>query len=48
MIFILKGKMLTEHETYKLKSQDEEYQKEMRTWKENLKPRKQVSNNRFL
>lgn len=32
-----------EHETNKLKSQDEEYQRELREWKENLKPRKQVS-----
>lgn len=31
-----------EHETNKLKAQDEEYQREVREWKENLKPRKQV------
>ncbi|KAK7020281.1 hypothetical protein SK128_006864, partial [Halocaridina rubra] len=36
-----KRKMLMEHETYKLKSQDEEYQREVREWKDNLKPRKQ-------
>ncbi|KAK3870832.1 hypothetical protein Pcinc_023976 [Petrolisthes cinctipes] len=36
-----KRKMLMEHETNKLKSQDEEYQRELREWKENLKPRKQ-------
>ncbi|XP_042211775.1 serine/threonine-protein kinase 10-like isoform X3 [Homarus americanus] len=36
-----KRKMLMEHETNKLKSQDEEYQREVREWKENLKPRKQ-------
>lgn len=39
--------MLMEHETNKLKSQDEEYQKELREWKENLKPRKQVTQNCF-
>ncbi|XP_069946379.1 serine/threonine-protein kinase 10 isoform X7 [Cherax quadricarinatus] len=36
-----KRKMLMEHETNKLKSQDEEYQREVREWKDNLKPRKQ-------
>lgn len=41
---MISGKMLMEHETNKLKSQDEEYQRELREWKENLKPRKQVSN----
>ena len=31
-----------EHETTKLKCQEEEYQREVRDWKDNLKPRKQV------
>ncbi|RXG73179.1 Serine/threonine-protein kinase 10 [Armadillidium vulgare] len=35
-----KGKLLTEHETYKLKNLDEEYQKELKEWKSNLAPRK--------
>ncbi|XP_042874433.1 serine/threonine-protein kinase 10-like isoform X3 [Penaeus japonicus] len=42
-----KRKMLMEHETYKLKSQDEEYQREVREWKENLKPRKQKLEEEF-
>lgn len=42
-----KRKMLMEHETFKLKSQDEEYQREVREWKENLKPRKQKLEEEF-
>lgn len=42
-----KRKMLMEHETNKLKSQDEEYQRELREWKENLKPRKQKLEEEF-
>ncbi|KAA0192331.1 hypothetical protein HAZT_HAZT004429, partial [Hyalella azteca] len=38
-----KRKMLMEHETLKLKAQEEEYQKELKDWKNNLKPRKQVT-----
>lgn len=47
LISTILGKMLMEHETNKLKSQDEEYQRELREWKENLKPRKQVTQNCF-
>lgn len=36
-----KRKMLMEHETMKLKSQDDEYQSELREWRAKLKPRKQ-------
>lgn len=42
-----KRKMLMEHETYKLKSQDEEYQRDVREWKDNLKPRKQKLEEEF-
>lgn len=42
-----KRKMLMEHETYKLKCQDEEYQREVRDWKDNLKPRKQKLEEEF-
>lgn len=42
-----KRKMLMEHETNKLKAQDEEYQREVREWKENLKPRKQKLEEEF-
>lgn len=38
-----KRKMLMEHETTKLKEQDEENNKELKEWKSQLKPRKQVS-----
>lgn len=38
-----KRKMLMEHETLKLKEQDEEYGKELKEWKGQLKPRKQVT-----
>lgn len=38
-----KRKMLMEHETMKLKEQEEGYTKELREWKAQLKPRKQVS-----
>lgn len=38
-----KRKMLVEHETAKLKEQEEEYNKELKEWKSQLKPRKQVS-----
>lgn len=37
-----KRKMLMEHETMKLKEQEEAYTKELREWKAHLKPRKQV------
>lgn len=37
------GKMLMEHETLKLKEQEETYTRELREWKGQLKPRKQVS-----
>jgi STE20-like kinase len=36
-----KRKMLMEHETMKLKAQDDEYQAELREWRAKLKPRKQ-------
>ena len=36
--------MLMEHETSKLKDLDEEYATELREWKAQLKPRKQVTN----
>ena len=36
--------MLMEHETAKLKDLDEEYATELREWKAQLKPRKQVMN----
>lgn len=38
-----KRKMLMEHETLKLKEQEEAYGKEIREWKALLKPRKQVN-----
>lgn len=41
-----KRKMLMEHETLKLKEQEEAYFKEVREWKAQLKPRKQVNTNR--
>lgn len=34
--------MLMEHETTKLKEQEELYGRELREWKAHLKPRKQV------
>lgn len=37
-----KRKMLMEHESIKLKEQEETYAKELREWKTLLKPRKQV------
>ncbi len=37
-----KRKMLMEHETLKLKELDEAYSSEVREWKAQLKPRKQV------
>lgn len=37
------GKMLLEHETMKLKEQEETYTKELKEWKALLKPRKQVT-----
>jgi len=37
-----KRKMLMEHETLKLKEQEEAYGREIREWKAQLKPRKQV------
>jgi STE20-like kinase len=40
---IFAGKMLMEHETMKLKDQEEGYNRELREWKAQLKPRKQVS-----
>ena len=41
-----KRKMLMEHETSKLKDLDEEYATELREWKAQLKPRKQVTTTR--
>lgn len=38
-----KRKMLMEHETEKLKQREEAFSKELREWKAQLKPRKQVS-----
>ena len=38
-----KRKMLMEHETQKLKELDEGYAQELKEWKLQLKPRKQVS-----
>jgi STE20-like kinase len=40
---IFSGKMLMEHETMKLKDQEECYNRELREWKAQLKPRKQVN-----
>lgn len=37
-----KRKMLMEHETQKLKELDEAYAQELKEWKNQLKPRKQV------
>ena len=34
--------MLMEHETQKIKELDEQYQTELREWKGQLRPRKQV------
>lgn len=42
-----KRKMLMEHETIKLKEQDEEYSKELKEWRAQLKPRKQVSHHPY-
>lgn len=42
-----KRKMLMEHETLKLKQQDEEYAGELREWKIQLKPRKQTLEEEF-
>lgn len=41
--FLTLGKMLMEHETTKLKEQEELYARELREWKAHLKPRKQVT-----
>ena len=38
-----KRKMLMEHETQKLRELDEAYGQELRDWKAQLKPRKQVN-----
>jgi hypothetical protein len=40
--------MLMEHETMKLKEQEEAYSRELKEWKGQLKPRKQVSSSIFL
>ena len=37
-----KRKMLMEHETQKIKEQDDQYGLEMKEWKMQLRPRKQV------
>lgn len=37
-----KRKMLMEHETLKLKQRDEAFSQELKEWKAQLKPRKQV------
>ncbi|KAL1122503.1 hypothetical protein AAG570_002834 [Ranatra chinensis] len=42
-----KRKMLMEHETMKLKEQEEAYAKELREWKAQLKPRKQRLEEQF-
>ncbi|XP_015597682.1 serine/threonine-protein kinase 10 isoform X2 [Cephus cinctus] len=42
-----KRKMLMEHETMKLKEQEEAYTKELREWKAQLKPRKQRLEEQF-
>ncbi|XP_015185035.1 PREDICTED: serine/threonine-protein kinase 10 isoform X5 [Polistes dominula] len=42
-----KRKMLMEHETLKLKEQEETYSKELREWKAQLKPRKQRLEEQF-
>ncbi|XP_033213560.1 serine/threonine-protein kinase 10 isoform X2 [Belonocnema kinseyi] len=42
-----KRKMLMEHETMKLKEQEEAYTKELREWKTQLKPRKQRLEEQF-
>lgn len=47
LIIFLSGKMLMEHETMKLKEQEEMASKELKEWKAQLKPRKQV-NNKFV
>ena len=39
-----KRKMLMEHETQKLRELDDAYGQELREWKAQLKPRKQVNN----
>ena len=40
--------MLMEHETQKIKELDEQYQTELREWKGQLRPRKQVRPPRIL
>ena len=42
-----KRKMLMEHEAMKLKSQDDEYQCELKEWRAKLKPRKQKMEDDF-
>ena len=42
-----KRKMLMEHEAMKLKSQDDEYQGELKEWRAKLKPRKQKMEDDF-
>ena len=39
--------MLMEHEAMKLKSQDDEYQGELKEWRAKLKPRKQKMEDEF-
>ncbi|KAG8240411.1 hypothetical protein J437_LFUL003125 [Ladona fulva] len=43
-----KRKMLMEHETMKLKEQEEGYARELKEWKSQLKPRKQRLEEKFL
>lgn len=43
-----KRKMLMEHETMKLKEQEETYSKELKEWKAQLKPRKQRLEEQFM
>lgn len=38
-----KKKMLLEHETLKLKQREEQFMSELKEWKAQLKPRKQVT-----
>ena len=40
--------MLMEHETTKIKELDEQYQAELREWKAQLRPRKQVHGYLYL
>lgn len=43
-----KRKMLMEHETLKLREREEAHNRELREWRVQLKPRKQVRDTLFL